>query len=172
MRKIQVENIVRWVSVMLIQIMILNHIMIRGYLNPYLYILPIILLPGTMKGGWILWIGFLTGLIMDFAMNTYGVHAASTTAMAFLRIQMIGTLSGKTSEEMHRPGMQSMGTRGFLIYAGVLTLFHHILLNVLDVFRVSEILLILYRSVFSSALTFLLILLFQLLTQSSKRNAL
>ncbi len=83
---IVLQNIVRFVLLMLLQILVLNHVYLGGYITPFLYVLFILMLPTGMNRMGLLAVAFLTGLCLDIFSNMMGFHACCCTAVAFCRI--------------------------------------------------------------------------------------
>jgi len=54
-------------------------------MNPYIYILFILLLPANTNRSLLLIIAFFTGLTVDFFAHTLGLHAAASVFIAYLR---------------------------------------------------------------------------------------
>src|ERR1043166_5831297 len=93
------QNVRRFIFLIALQIIILNHIQWSGYVNPYAYILFIILLPIETPKWLLLILGFLTGLVIDTFGNTSGLHAAATTLMAFARPWVLSLVSPRDDYE-------------------------------------------------------------------------
>ena len=70
-------NSIRFIVLVLTQVLILNHINLFGYVNPYLYILFIILYPLTGNKSLLIALGFILGLTMDMFGDSGGIHAAA-----------------------------------------------------------------------------------------------
>ena len=83
MYKDYLRYILIFILLLLIQLLVLNNINLGGYINPYVYLLFILLLPyGTPR--WVLLlVGFFTGLVVDYFSNTLGLHASATLILAF-----------------------------------------------------------------------------------------
>jgi rod shape-determining protein MreD len=56
----------------LFQVFILNNIQLSGFVNPYFYVLFILLLPFEIPGWLLLSLGFVLGLTIDVFSNTPG----------------------------------------------------------------------------------------------------
>ena len=70
-------NSVRFVVLLIIQIFVLNQINFGGWINPYVYILFIILYPiNSNKFGFIT-ASFFLGLVMDIFSDSGGVHSTA-----------------------------------------------------------------------------------------------
>ena len=79
------RNIIRFLILILFQVLVLDNILLNGYLNPYFYVLFIILMPFETPRWLLLISGFLLGLSVDLFENTLGMHAAATVFMALVR---------------------------------------------------------------------------------------
>ena len=83
------KNIIRFVVLILVQVLVLNHINFFGYLDPYLYVLFILMLPFEIPGWMLLISAFLLGLGIDLFSGTSGIHTAASVFMAFCRPAML-----------------------------------------------------------------------------------
>ncbi len=165
------KNIIRFVVLVLIQVLILNNIQISGYINPYIYVLFVLLLPFNTSKTVLLISAFLMGLCIDLFMHTIGMHAAATTFLAFLRPGVIRLLTGnKEIEPDMKPTISDMGFRWFLAYSLILVFFHHLVLFYLEVFRFEEFLQILLRVLISTAISLVLIIISQYLFRGSESS--
>ena len=61
------------VILLLLQFLVLNNINFMGYVNPYIYILIILLLPYRITRWMLLIIGFALGFAVDYFSNTLGL---------------------------------------------------------------------------------------------------
>ncbi|HBT08745.1 MAG TPA: rod shape-determining protein MreD, partial [Leeuwenhoekiella sp.] len=77
------HNILRFVFLVLIQIAIFNNINFLGYINPYPYVLFIVLFPIGDNRALLLFTSFLLGLTVDMFCNSGGMHAASCVTIAY-----------------------------------------------------------------------------------------
>lgn len=76
----------RFVLLMALQLLVLNHVYLGSYIMPMLYVLFILMLPTDMKRIPLLLVAFATGLVMDVMNNMLGFHALACTVVAMLRI--------------------------------------------------------------------------------------
>ncbi|HNR41225.1 MAG TPA: rod shape-determining protein MreD [Bacteroidales bacterium] len=144
----------------LLQILLFNNIQFSGYINPYVYIMIILLLPSVIPSWLLLLISFFTGLIIDLFMGSPGMHASATLLAGFSRPYVLSVIAPRDGYE---PGvelsMQTYGFRWFLVYASVIVFIHHLALFYLEVFRFTGFFRTLLRVVLSSAFTTAFILL-------------
>lgn len=163
-------NIIRFILLFLFQVLILNNIQLSGYINPYLYVLFILMLPFQTPRWLLLSAAFFMGLAIDMFTNTPGLHAAASTFMAFCRPSLISLLSSnKEIEPGSSPDIHVFGFAWFLAYSSILVLLHHLVLFYLEVFRFSDFFITMSRVLISSAITIVLILLTQLLFYGHKK---
>ncbi len=152
-------NIVRFFFLIFLQVLILNHVNLGGYLNPFFYVYFILLLPFRTPKGVLLIASFLLGLGIDIFTNTIGLNAASCVIMAFARPFVINSISsGPESLIGDTPSLKNQGIKWFLYYTTILVLIHHAFLFYLEIFRFIEFFTTLLRVALSSAFTIMLIL--------------
>ncbi len=160
MNSVLIKNIIRFVLLVLVQVFVLNNIRIDGYINPYLYVLFILLLPFETPGWLLLISSFLIGLLIDIFTHTPGMNAAAAVFIAFCRPSVIRLLSGPkgVDADLH-PGIKDMGFRWFFLYSLILIILHHTLLFYIEIFRFSEFFITLQRIAFSVLATLVLVML-------------
>lgn len=165
-------HIMRFVLLVLVQGLILNHIMFSGFINPYLYVLFILLLPfDTPK--WVLLVtAFFLGLSIDIFSDTPGMHAAATVLMAFIRPNLLAVITQREEiESRDEPDIKKLGLVRFAMYALVLVLIHHSFLFFIEVFRLHEIFSTLLRVILSTIFTILLMVISLYLFKKSDRSS-
>lgn len=122
------KNIARFIVFILVQVYILNKIPhLHKFITPYLYYLFILWLPFSISRQWLLLIGFLTGLTLDYFTMTPGLHAAACTLIAYVRPFVINILTPKDSSEFNykEPSPRAMQWTPYAVYVFILTLLHH-----------------------------------------------
>ncbi len=172
MTKVIALNIVRFILLVLVQGLVLDHIQFSGYINPNLYVLFILLLPfDTPK--WILLLSaFLIGLSVDMFSNTPGMHAAASVLMAFLRPNLLALITQREEiESRDEPSLKKLGPVRFIMYATLLVLVHHTFLFYIEVFRFQEFFSTLLRVLLSTIFTVLLMVVTLYLFKKSDRRS-
>lgn len=153
-------NSLRFIGLVLLQVLILNQIEFIGYVNPFVYILFIMMLPLSIPGWLLLLLGFGTGYTIDLFMTGAGLHTAATVFMAFARPYVIQLATGaKQPEAVNDPGLSQMGMRWWFSYTLSLVVLHHFALFILESFSFSQLGYTLIRIILSVIATELLILL-------------
>lgn len=154
------KNILRFASLLLFQVLILNKIELGGYINPNVYVLFVLMLPLAMPGWVLLLIAFATGYTLDSFMSTPGLHTAATVFMAFMRPYVIQLATGAKQPEMvNSPGLSQMGLRWWFSYTLSLVFLHHLVLFLLESFSFKQLGYTLLRTFLSVIATQILILL-------------
>ena len=156
------KYIFRFVILVLIQVLIFNNIQLSGYINPYIYILFILLLPFDTPGWLLLILGFLLGFSMDLFCDTMGMHTLATTLMAFLRPFVLNIIAPQDGYETgSNPRISFYGFTWFFRYAAILTVIHHFVLFYIEIFHFGGFFSTLFRVILSSAVTLFIIILSQ-----------
>jgi len=161
-------NITRFILLLIAQILIFNRIDLFGFINPFPYILFIILYPVNGNKSGLLAASFLLGLLMDMFWNSGGVHAAACLVLAYYR-PAIFKFSFGLSYEYQTVRLNDVVTPerfSFLLIAIVL---HHFVLFVLEVFKVSFLWDILVRTVLSTIFTIITCIIIIYIIKPSKR---
>ncbi|MCO4820675.1 MAG: rod shape-determining protein MreD [Flavobacteriaceae bacterium] len=155
-------HIVRFIVLILVQAIVLNNINFLGYINPYLYILFILLYPAKNNRMLFIFISFLLGLGVDLFSDSGGVHAAACVTIAYMRPVVLKFAFGTSYDyQTIKFSLTEFGQR--LTYFSILIIVHHIILFSLEIFNSTKILLILKKSLFSGVFTLLLCLLITVL---------
>ncbi|PLX24080.1 MAG: rod shape-determining protein MreD [Salinivirgaceae bacterium] len=158
------RNIIRFLVLVLIQVLVLNNIQLSGYINPYFYILFILLLPFEIPGWAVTLFGFLIGMTIDLFANTPGMHAVATTFMGYLRLFILRYMSPRDGYEPGTfPRVFYYGFNWFFRYALILTLAHHFVLFIVESFNFASFGHILLRVILSTIFTLTLIMISQYL---------
>lgn len=161
-----INSIIRYtiifIILILLQLLLLNNIQFSGFVNPYVYIMFILLLPVEISPWFLLLISFFTGLTIDFFIGTPGLHTAATVLSGFVRPYILRLISPRDGYETgSRPSMEIYGFRWFLFYTVFIVLIHHFTLFYLEVFRFADFFRTLLRVLLSSLFSVILILMIE-----------
>src|SRR5438128_2469682 len=117
-----IANILRFIVLMLLQALVIDHIDLgNGWVVPYLYIFFILALPIELPTWAVLLIGAFTGLVMDLFSSTPGMHMSACVLMAFARSYVLRALAPREGYPSNtRPTVNDMGMAWFITYAAVL----------------------------------------------------
>ncbi len=153
-----INNILRFLFLILLQVLVLNNVNFAGYINPYLYVLFLLLFPFTGNQSLFLLLAFLLGLSIDIFEDSGGINAAACLVAAFVRPNLLRFSFGVSYDHQNiRLAATPFGAK--LSYISLMVLIHHFVLFSLEMFSVSHIILILKKTLFSGIFTIILILL-------------
>jgi len=131
--------IVRFAALAATQILVLNNIQFGGYLNPYIYILFILMLPLRTPPLVMILSGFALGFTIDIYTGVIGLHTAATLFVAFYRNRIMRMVIGIREEDFSgTPGVRDLGSWRFFYYAGAITMTHHLILFMLEAFSLTN----------------------------------
>jgi len=151
-----------YILLVFIQVLILNNIQLSGFINPFLYVLFILLLPFQTPTYLLMILGFMMGMTIDIFSNTPGIHSSATVFMAFMRPHVISLLSGRDSQDIGiSPRIKGLGFAWFLKYTVILVLCHHIFLFYIEVFTFTGAFYTLLRCLLSSVFSIILVIISQ-----------
>lgn len=161
-----VKNIIRFALFILVQVYVLDRIHLHQMLTPYLYFLFIIWLPFRMGRTQQMLIAFVLGFTMDSFRHHPGFHTAACVLIAYIRPFFINLLIPQEGADNNyqEPSFKSMG--GFvpyMIFIAVLTFIHHGWLFLLEAWQFGNIWYFLVKTVLSTVLSLLLIIITELL---------
>jgi len=168
MNSVTLNSILRFVSLVLLQGLVLNHVNFLGYINPYPYILFVALFPINNNRTLFIFLAFLLGLGVDLFTDSGGIHAAASVTIAYIRPPILKFSFGTIYDNQTIKFSQiDVGSR--MVYFSILALFHHLILFSLEVFNFSDIILILKKTLFSSIFTIILCTLFSILFSPKRK---
>jgi rod shape-determining protein MreD len=140
-----------FIVLFLLQVLLFNNIRFSGYVNPFVYVMFILLLPVEMPSWLLLILSFFTGLTMDLFSGTPGMHTSATVLAGFVRPFVLRIISPRDGYEPGTdPSMLAYGFKWFLLYASTVIVIHHFALFYLEVFRFTDFLRTLLRIILSS----------------------
>lgn len=161
-----VKNIIRFALFILVQVFVLDEIHLHQMITPYIYFLFIIWLPFRMGRTQQMLIAFIVGFTLDSFRHNPGFHAAACVLVAYIRPFLINILIPQEGAENNyeEPSFKSMGgILPYMIFISVLTFIHHGWLFLLEAWQFGNIWYFLVKTLLSTALSLLLIIITELL---------
>ena len=151
-----------FIILILLQVLLFNNIQFSGYVNPYVYLMFILLLPVEIPSWILLLLSFGTGFIIDLFSGSPGMHASATLLAGFVRPYILTIISPRDGYEgRSEPSILNFGFRWFLTYAVLIVIVHHTALFYLEVFRFTDFFRTLLRVMLSSLFTVIFIMVFE-----------
>lgn len=163
-----IKSFVQFFLLLAAQIIIFNNIDLFGYINPFPYILFIILFPVNGNKQLLIVTSFLLGITMDLFSNSGGVHAAACLILAYARPYIFKFAFGLSYEYQTIKINDALTPErfSFLLVAVVI---HHFALFILEVFQLSSLWDILLRTVIGTLFTLLICIILIYIFKPSKR---
>lgn len=153
--------ILRFVTLLLLQVLLFNNIDFLGYVNPYIYLIFFLDLPISYKTSKSMLLGFLMGFIVDIFANTMGVHTFACVLLCFVRNAWIRMLFSSLNVQQDKLTLQRVGWIDYIKYIFVLILLHHTALYMLEAFSFYAFGVVFLRIVINTVSTMLLILCYE-----------
>ncbi|AWA29608.1 rod shape-determining protein MreD [Flavobacterium magnum] len=161
-------NIARFVLLLAAQVLIFNNMQFLGYINPYPYVLFLILYPVNGNRYGLLLSAFALGILLDSFLNSGGVHTTACITLAYFRPAFFKFSFG-VSYEYQTIKINDRLTPERFSFIAISVLLHHVILFILETFRFSFFFEILFRTIFSSIFTILLCIIIIYIFKPTKR---
>ncbi len=161
-----VKNILRFFIFVFIQVYILDVMPhLHELITPYLYFLVILWLPFYIKRGWLLVLGFVLGLTIDYFLMTPGLHAAACVLVAYLRPFVINLFAPKDASGFNykEPSPKAMGWSAYSLYAIILSFLHNGYLLFLEWLSFGSFIVFLMKVISTTAISMFMIYIAELL---------
>lgn len=147
--------IISFFLLVVVQVLLLNNLHLFG-VQAYLYVMFVITCPISVSSKILMPISFLLGLCVDVFSGTYGVHAAATTFVAFVRpllLRLVVPVNDATQMESLSLSKQKLNFVGFAV---LMVLLHHFALLMLEAFSFKYIGVVVIKTLLSAVYTLLL----------------
>lgn len=165
-----IRNILRFVILLVVQLLVFDNLLFGNYIHPYIYVLFVLLLPFDTPKWRLLIDGFLIGIAVDIFNGTPGLNAAATVFMAFVRPFIISITSRKSDiDGKNAPTVTEMGLQWFALYALLLILLHNLVLFWLEAFSIKLLGIVLIETLLSAPISLLLIIIIIYIFKPLKR---
>ncbi|MET1258972.1 rod shape-determining protein MreD [Flagellimonas sp. DF-77] len=151
-------NGIRFLLLVLAQILVFNHMNFMGYINPFVYILFFYWYPIHENRALFILAGFALGFTIDLFSDTMALHSIAAVTLAYARPVILRFCFGANYEFQ---GFTFRNTTRLqrITFLGILTVLHHTLFFSFEILSFSHILLILNKILFTSVVTFLICML-------------
>jgi len=148
-----------FLSLLFLQVFVLNNILFLGYINPYLYIVFVIFYPLKENRFLFLFLSFLLGLSIDFFSDSGGINAFSLLFVAYIRLFFVRIFLKKTAQDYLLFELHAEPFGKVFNYVITLIVIHHFILFSLANFSTQNFSDVLvntaYSSIFTAVLFFL-----------------
>ncbi|MGC1516289.1 MAG: rod shape-determining protein MreD [Maribacter sp.] len=160
-------NVLRFVLLVLVQVLVFNKLNFFGYINPLVYILFLYWYPIKENRTTFILVCFFLGMCVDVFSDTLAIHTAATITIAYLRPTLMRFVFGVNFEFQSFKLNNTTKAQQFTFLA-LLIIIHHLVYFTLEIFSFSNGLLILQKTVAVGFSTLILGLFFSTLFSSKK----
>ena len=164
-----IKYTLQFILLILIQVFVLNNINLFGYLNPYLYILFLIIYHFNNNQSETIFLGFLLGFSLDLISQSSGAHTIACLTIGFLRpyfaIFSFRLKLSELPENLISKEARTLNKIGFLF---LMIFVHHFILFFIIFLDLKSIFLILKNTFLTSL--FSLIVIWPILTLLETKN--
>jgi len=152
-------NIIRFILLVLLQVLVFNRLNFFGFINPMVYILFLYWYPIKENRAVFIGLSFLLGLSIDFFSDTMALHSAATITIAYLRPVIMRLIFGINYEFQSFKLSNTTRAQQFTFLA-LLILVHHLVYFSLEIFSIANLFLIVKKVLTIGSASIILCLLF------------
>ncbi|MCP3932234.1 MAG: hypothetical protein GY705_24445 [Bacteroidetes bacterium] len=168
MNNIVLKNSIRFIGLVLFQVLILKRIVVGApgfnYIHILVYPLFILLLPLRTPKVLVILLAFILGLTIDIFYDSIGVHASAAVFTAFLRPYILNFLEPRSGYNVNfSPTKARMGTMWFFRYSAILMVGHLFFYFSMEAFTFVYIIDILGKTFFSFLFSMIMLFILQYL---------
>ena len=114
-------NLLRFIFLLLAQLLIFSNVNFSSFINPYVFPLFILLLPFETPRWLLMLLGFSAGFALDVFLGSMAMHAAAGLLIGYSRPFLISIITPKGTEFEISPNVYAQGLTWFVVYLGVAT---------------------------------------------------
>ena len=150
------RNIFFYTTILIFQLFIFNQINLLAFITPFLYLIIFIHYKTSYNKTILLFIGFITGIIIDLSMQTYGCHTFATITICYFRTWIEKYSFGVNS---NLPSAMISGTQliNRLTFFGIIIFVHSSIYYSLIYFNIELFWTIVLNIIINSIITFIMI---------------
>lgn len=157
-------HIIRLIIFVLAQGLIFGQLEFGAGIHPMIYPLFILMLPFEISPLLLMLLAFITGISVDFFMNTFGIHASAAVLVAYIRPELYRLFAPRDGYDvLKEPTASEYGYKWFLYVAGIAMIIHHLWFFLLEHFNWSDWLIILQKTFLSVLVTMFILVIIQIL---------
>jgi len=167
MNPINLKSLALFVLIVLAQVLIFNQMNLFGFINPMIYLLFLILYRFDQNQTLFIFMGFLTGYMIDIMSQTGGAHAIASLSVSYLRPFIIRNTFGITAE-LPKSFNSDLRTLNKSIFLVSFVFVHHLIYFFVLYFSWDAILLILKGTLLTTLFSLILILILTSFSRPTK----
>jgi len=145
-----------FISLLLLQVFVLNNINFLNTINPYLYIAFVFIYPLNENRFPFLFFSFLLGLCIDSFSDSGGIHAFSTLFIAYFRVSFVKFFFKKILADFSFFNLKSEPFGKVFNYVVTLTVIHHFIYFCFSNFSFQNLSMVFLNTLYTSIFTVIL----------------
>ncbi|NLP57337.1 rod shape-determining protein MreD [Lutibacter sp. B1] len=156
MNNLLLNNTLRFIGLVLLQVLVLNHINLFGHINPMIYIVWVFLFPVRKNKSLFLILSFLLGLTVDLFSNSGGINASATLFIAYFRLPILKAVLKKSDFDNILFNLRAIPFPKAFLFILILTIIHHFIVFSLEYFSFNAYSEIIYNTILTSVFTIII----------------
>lgn len=156
MNNLELNIVIRFIGLALLQVLVLNHLNLFGHFNPMVYIVWVFLFPIRKTRTLFLILSFLLGISIDFFSDSGGINAFAITFIAYLRLPILKAILRKSDLDYVQFNLKSISFNKAFLFIAALTIIHHFMVFSLEYFSFKELRSIIFNTSITSMFTILI----------------
>ncbi|MEZ2415815.1 rod shape-determining protein MreD [Muriicola sp. E247] len=149
------KNGLRFVLLILAQVLVFNRLNFLGFINPMIYLLFLYWYPIKQRRSIFIIISFILGFIIDIFSDTLAFHSVACVTMAYFRPAIMRFVFG-VNYEFQSFKLSNTTKAQQIAFLAFLIIGHHAIFFMLEIFSFSHLLLLLKKTISTSAGTLIL----------------
>lgn len=166
-----IAQVIYFLIYLVLQVVLMENVVLFDVAFCFLYVGFLLMLPfeaGTIR---LMLMGLAMGLCVDIFYNSFGIHAAASVFIMYIRPYVVSAIAPRGGYETGMtPKLKVMGIEWFSAYSLILIFLHHLLLFFIEAGGFEMFFYTLIKVIASTLFTFVVILIIQYLFYSSKRS--
>lgn len=152
-------NIVRFVLLVITQVLIFNNLNFLGFINPFVYVVFFYWYPIKGNRALFMFIAFLLGLVIDIFSDTLALNALASVTVAYARPSIMRFCFG-VNYDFQNFSFKNTTKLQRITFMALLVFIHHLIFFSFEILSIAHILLILKKVLAIGAATLILCVLF------------
>jgi rod shape-determining protein MreD len=157
-------SLIRFVVLVVLQVTVFNSVALHNLINPFVYILIILMFPFRMPHWQLILAAFGTGLIIDIFSDTAGLHAGASALVGFLRPFWLRNILKSEVFSNQSMTFKSLSNIVYLTYIAFLVLVHNLYLFVVEAFSLMQLPFALLKTLISTVVTVVILMIIRLVS--------
>lgn len=156
------KSLLLFLIVVFLQVTLFNNFLFFGYMNPYIYVYWLLAKNNEDQRSVFLLLAFSLGACIDIFEGSGGMHAFSTTFLAFIQPYIWRLVQNQSEENEDAPWLEQLSIQRKLLFLLIAIFIHHFILFTTENFGFNNLGILVQRSLYSSIFSFTFVGLYQI----------